>query len=102
MDYSELEGKRIAVLLSGGVDSSVAVWQLVSQGLKPDCFYIRIGPDETEEWDCTSEEDMEMATPVAQRYGLTLNVAVVWRKDDYLTREAERFVSFCRRTFEAR
>ncbi len=74
MDFSPLKDKRIAVLLSGGVDSSVAVYQLVSQGLKPDCFYIRIGPDETEEWDCTSEEDMEMATSVAQRYGLSLRV----------------------------
>ena len=73
-DLTQLHDKRIALLLSGGVDSSVAAWQLVSQGLKPDCFYIRIGPDETEEWDCTSEEDMEMATSVAARYGLTLNV----------------------------
>lgn len=46
------------------------------------------------------EEDGIIAIPVKE--GLKLNVAVVWRKDDYLTKEAERFVSFCRRTFEAR
>ena len=46
------------------------------------------------------EEDGIIPIPVSD--GLTLNVAVVWRKDDYLTKEAERFVSFCRRTFEAR
>lgn len=66
--------KRIAVLLSGGVDSSVVVYELVRQGLKPDCFYIKIGPEEEEEWDCTSEEDLEMATMVANRYGCTLEV----------------------------
>ena len=81
----ELSGKRIAVLLSGGVDSSVVVYELVRQGLKPDCFYIKIGPEERqragdgtsgmdEEWDCSSEEDLEMATAVAHRYGCRLEV----------------------------
>lgn len=71
MDYKD---KRIAVLLSGGVDSSVVVYELVRQGLKPDCFYIKIGPEEEEEWDCSSEEDLEMATFVAQKYGCSLEV----------------------------
>ena len=66
--------KRIAVLLSGGVDSSVVVYELVRQGLHPDCFYIKIGPEEEEEWDCSSEEDLEMATAVAKRYGCRLQV----------------------------
>uniref|UniRef100_A0AB33JN07 tRNA-uridine 2-sulfurtransferase n=1 Tax=Prevotella sp. GTC17262 TaxID=3236797 RepID=A0AB33JN07_9BACT len=74
MNLSELKDKRIAVLLSGGVDSSVVVHELASQGLKPDCFYIKIGPEEQEEWDCSSEEDLEMATAVAARYGLKLEV----------------------------
>ena len=60
-DYSKLKDKRIAVLLSGGVDSSVVVYELVRQGLHPDCFYINIGPEEQEQWDCTSEEDMAAA-----------------------------------------
>ena len=66
--------KRIAVLLSGGVDSSVVVWELTQLGLHPDCFYIKIGPEEKEEWDCSSEEDLEMATAVARRYGCKLEV----------------------------
>lgn len=70
----KLNDKRIAVLLSGGVDSSVAVYELVRRGLRPDCFYIKIGPEEEAEWDCTSEEDMEMATAVARKYGLSLDV----------------------------
>ena len=85
MNTEELKGKRIAVLLSGGVDSSVVVYELVRQGFQPDCFYIKIGPedgqrvgDETsgmdDEWDCSSEEDLEMATAVAHRYGCLLEV----------------------------
>lgn len=70
----ELKDKRIAVLLSGGVDSSVVLYELASKGLHPDCFYIKIGPEEEEEWDCSSEEDMEMATAVAARYGCKLEV----------------------------
>ena len=74
MTSEELRDKKIAVLLSGGVDSSVVVYELARQGLHPDCFYIKIGPEEQEEWDCTSEEDLEMATAVAARYGCRLEV----------------------------
>ena len=49
MDIREIEGKRIAVLLSGGVDSSVVVYEFARLGLHPDCFYIKIGPEEEEE-----------------------------------------------------
>lgn len=71
---TDLSQKRIAVLLSGGVDSSVVVYELARRGLHPDCFYIKIGQEEKEEWDCTSEEDLEMATAVARRYGCRLEV----------------------------
>ena len=74
LDIEELKDKRIAVLLSGGVDSSVVVYELVRQGFQPDCFYIKIGAEEKEDWDCTSEEDMEMATAVAHKYGCKLEV----------------------------
>ncbi len=69
-----LDNQRIAVLLSGGVDSSVVLYELVRQGLQPDCFYIKIGPEEEEEWDCSSEEDLEMATAVSHKYGCKLEV----------------------------
>ncbi len=69
-----VQGKRIAVLLSGGVDSSVVVYELARLGLHPDCFYIKIGPEEKEEWDCSSEEDLEMASAVARKYGCRLEV----------------------------
>ena len=71
---TDLTDKRIAVLLSGGVDSSVVVYELAQRGLHPDCFYIKIGPEQEEEWDCTSEEDLEMATAVARRFECKLEV----------------------------
>ena len=74
MNIEELQGKKIAVLLSGGVDSSVVVYEFNRLGLHPDCFYIKIGPEENEEWDCSSEEDLEMATAVAKRFGCKLEV----------------------------
>ena len=74
MNYEQLNDKKIALLLSGGVDSAVVLHELCSQGLHPDCFYIKIGPEEDEEWDCSSEEDMEMATALAARYQCCLTV----------------------------
>ena len=74
MFNQDWQDKRIAVLLSGGVDSSVVVYELARLGLHPDCFYIKIGPEEDEAWDCSSEEDLEMSTAVARRYGCRLEV----------------------------
>jgi tRNA-specific 2-thiouridylase len=80
MNVNELVNKRIAVLLSGGVDSSVVVSELARLGLHPDCYYIKIGasPDDQKggevKWDCSMEEDMEMATAVAAKYGCRLEV----------------------------
>ena len=74
LNIEELKGKKSAVLLSGGVDSSVVVYEMVHLGLRPDCFYIKIGPEEQGQWDCSSEEDLEMATAVAARYGCRLEV----------------------------
>ena len=72
--FEEYKEKKIALLLSGGVDSSVALYEMARNGIHPDCFYIKIGPEEEESWDCTSEEDLEMATSVAARYGCSLKV----------------------------
>ena len=71
----DIKNQRIALLLSGGVDSAVVLHELVSQGVKPDSFYIKIGPSDNEaEWDCSMEEDLEMATALCHRYGVTLEV----------------------------
>ncbi|MCQ2207343.1 MAG: tRNA 2-thiouridine(34) synthase MnmA [Paludibacteraceae bacterium] len=66
--------EKIALLLSGGVDSSVALYRLKQQGYTPDCFYIKIGPEEDTEWNCTSEEDLEMATALCRKFGCKLQV----------------------------
>ena len=65
---------KYSLLLSGGVDSSVALYELVSQGIYPDCFYIKIGSEEKDEWDCTSEEDLEIAQAVSRKYGCSLEI----------------------------
>ena len=71
----DLSNKRVAALLSGGVDSSVAVALLVEQGVRPDLWYIQIGPDRDQtDFTCTIEEDLEMARAVAYKYGLPLQV----------------------------
>jgi tRNA-specific 2-thiouridylase len=65
---------KIALLLSGGVDSAVALHVLCEQGNKPDCFYIRIASQEDADLDCTAEEDIEMATALCQKYGVSLEI----------------------------
>lgn len=64
---------KIAVLVSGGVDSSVVVDLLSKQGHELHLFYIKIGSD-TGEGDCSAEEDIEMCTLIAHKYGLPLKV----------------------------
>jgi len=64
----------IATLLSGGVDSSVVVHLLKDAGYTPSLFYIKIGMDDDELLHCSSEEDIEMASLIARKYGCTLDV----------------------------
>jgi len=65
---------NIATLLSGGVDSSVVVHMLKESGYNPSLFYIKIGMDDDELLHCSSEEDIEMASLIARKYGCTLEV----------------------------
>ena len=61
---------KIAALVSGGVDSSVAVHLLKEQGFTPDIFYIRIGMEDEEGFiDCPAEEDIEITQWIARHYG---------------------------------
>lgn len=64
---------RIAVLISGGVDSAVTVDRLFKQGHDLHLFYIRIGMDNGE-GDCSAEEDIEMCTLIARKYDLPFEV----------------------------
>ena len=65
---------NIAALLSGGVDSSVVVHLLKEAGYTPTLFYIKIGMDDDELLHCSSEEDIEMASLIARKYGCKLEV----------------------------
>ena len=66
---------EIAALVSGGVDSSVVVHQLVESGYRPTVFYIRIGmEDETGYMGCSAEEDIEITSFIASKYGLKMEV----------------------------
>ena len=64
---------KIAVLISGGVDSAVVVHRLAEQGHELHPFYIRIGMD-GDEGDCSADEDIEMCTLICRKYGLRLEV----------------------------
>ena len=61
------------MLLSGGVDSAVAMHLLAEEGHDISLFYIRIGRDD-DSGDCAADEDIEMCTLLARRYGLPLEV----------------------------
>lgn len=72
---------RVAALLSGGVDSSVVVHQLVQAGLKPQLFYIKIGMEDEQGYiDCPAEEDIELCQWIARRYDLPFEVVDLHRE----------------------
>lgn len=71
---------RIAVLISGGVDSAVVVHKLVGEGHDVHLFYIRIGMDNGE-GDCSAEEDIEFCRLIARRYSLPLTIVPL--QDEY-------------------
>ena len=64
---------KIAVLISGGVDSAVVVHKLYQEGHDLHLFYIRIGMDNGE-GDCSADEDIEMCELIARKYGLPFQV----------------------------
>ena len=85
-----------ALLLSGGVDSAVAVHLMCERGVKPHLFYIKIGM-EGEDYSCSSEEDMELSQLIARKYGLQLDVIDL--QEAYWSRVVEYVVDRVKRGF---
>ncbi|MDR1372455.1 MAG: tRNA 2-thiouridine(34) synthase MnmA [Dysgonamonadaceae bacterium] len=66
---------NIAALVSGGVDSSVAVYELKQAGYTPEIFYIKIGMEDAGSYvGCNSEEDIEITTFIAKKYGCRMEI----------------------------
>ena len=67
---------EIAALVSGGVDSSVVVHLLKEAGYEPVIFYIRIEREEDKEdyMDCPAEEDIEITSFIAKKYGCRFEI----------------------------
>ncbi len=76
---------QIAALVSGGVDSSVTIPILKELGYDPFIFYIQIGMEnEPGFMDCPSEEDIEITTFIAKKYGCRFEVVTL--HDEYWNR----------------
>ena len=77
-------GERVAVLLSGGVDSSVALQLALAAGHRCTAFYLQIWfqEDFRNFWgECPWEEDLAFARGVCERAGVELRVVPL--TDDY-------------------
>ena len=67
---------KVAVLLSGGVDSSVALHLLKNEGHKVTAFYVKIWLEDELKYlgDCPWEEDLKFARAVCEKIGVPLEV----------------------------
>ncbi len=87
-----------AVLLSGGVDSSVALSQLVEAGERDlTAFYLKIWLEDELSYlgDCPWEEDLRFARSVCARFGVPLEVVPL--QQDYYARVVSYAVQELRR-----
>ncbi|CAN8074545.1 unnamed protein product [Agarophyton chilense] len=73
--WSERQGEDVAVLLSGGVDSSVAMRLALENGARVHPFYLKIWLDDelAHMGECPWEEDIEYANDVCKQVGVKLH-----------------------------
>ncbi|MGB4833709.1 MAG: tRNA 2-thiouridine(34) synthase MnmA [Candidatus Moraniibacteriota bacterium] len=92
MDHSK---EKIAVLVSGGVDSSVALALLVEAGFDVTAFYIKIWLEDELAFlgDCPWEEDLAYVRAVAEKLGVSLEIVPLQKEYwEYVVAEAIREV----------
>ena len=67
---------RHAVLLSGGVDSSTALAELVTAGHQVTAYYLKVWLEDELDYlgQCPWEDDLEQSTKVCAKYGVELRV----------------------------
>jgi tRNA-5-taurinomethyluridine 2-sulfurtransferase len=66
---------KYAALVSGGVDSAVALHLMKEKGINPDIFYIKIGMENEHGFiDCAYKEDVEMVMQMSRKYGLRMEI----------------------------
>ncbi|QQR78132.1 MAG: tRNA 2-thiouridine(34) synthase MnmA [Candidatus Moraniibacteriota bacterium] len=92
MDHSK---EKIAVLVSGGVDSSVALALLVEAGFDVTAFYIKIWLEDELAFlgDCPWEEDLAYVRAVTEKLGVSLEIVPLQKEYwEYVVAEAIREV----------
>ncbi len=81
-NFMPAKGTKVAVMLSGGVDSSVVAKLLIDQGYEVEAFFMRnwdsttnleLNNILTEDEICQQEEDYQDAKAVAKHLGITLH-----------------------------
>ncbi|BAM40061.1 uncharacterized protein TOT_020001047 [Theileria orientalis strain Shintoku] len=63
----------VAVLLSGGVDSSLSLWILKNRGYHVEAFYLQVNDIDDDTGTCKSD-DLKFASEVCKKIGVKLNV----------------------------
>jgi tRNA-specific 2-thiouridylase len=87
--------EKIAVLVSGGVDSSVALALLVEAGFDVTAFYIKIWLEDELAYlgDCPWEEDLAYVRAVTEKLGVPLEIVPLQKEYwEYVVAEALREV----------
>lgn len=92
---SGIDQPSIAVLASGGVDSSVVIHLLTEAGYRPTLFYIQIGMDKDGFEDCSWEDDIAIVQILAKRYELPLEIVSL--HDEYWERVVQYTIDTVRK-----
>ncbi|KAK1444621.1 hypothetical protein BgAZ_105270 [Babesia gibsoni] len=68
--------KRVAVLVSGGVDSSVALWLLMNQGYDVEAFYLKVWgiANDNEPGQCDWETDIDYLMKICETLNVPLHI----------------------------